>query len=375
MHITHIITSLSDGGAEAVLYRLCTNDTHAKHTVISLMDMGKYGSLLQGAGIEVHCLNMPSGRVNFASLRKLYKLLKSLQPNAVQTWMYHADLIGGIIAKLAGIKHIYWNIRHTTLEKGQSKKSTILVAKLCALLSRFIPKKIICCAHKAVEIHAELGYQKSKMVVIGNGYQLEQFAPNADEGKKLRLELTLAEQETILGMVGRFDAQKDHLGLLSALNIIKNKIRNFNFLLIGRDLNSNNQILIKEINKFSLEQNIILLDQRTDIPTIMNALDIHVLSSSFGEAFPNVLCEAMACGTPCVTTDVGDAAFIVGNTGWVVPAKNPEALAEAILSAVNEKTSNKQSWTNRKQACRNRIVENFSIEKMIEKYHQIWEEN
>ena len=121
--------------------------------------------------------------------------------------MYHADLIGGIIAKLAGIKHIYWNIRHTTLEKGQSKKSTILVAKLCALLSRFIPKKIICCAHKAVEIHAELGYQKSKMVVIGNGYQLEQFAPNAYEGKKLRLELTLAEQ-TILGMVGRFDAQK-----------------------------------------------------------------------------------------------------------------------------------------------------------------------
>ena len=375
MHITHIITSLSDGGAEAVLYRLCTNDTHAKHTVISLMDMGKYGLMLQEAGIEVHCLNMPSGRVTFSGLHILYKLLKQLQPNAVQTWMYHADLIGGVVAKFAGIKHIYWNIRHTTLEKGQSKKSTILVAKLCALLSRFIPKKIICCAHKAVEIHAELGYQKSKMVVIGNGYQLEQFAPNADEGKKLRLELTLAEQETILGMVGRFDAQKDHLGLLSALNIIKNKIRNFNFLLIGRDLNSNNQILIKEINKFSLEQNIILLDQRTDIPTIMNALDIHVLSSSFGEAFPNVLCEAMACGTPCVTTDVGDAAFIVGNTGWVVPAKNPEALAEAILSAVNEKTSNKQSWTNRKQACRNRIVENFSIEKMIEKYHQIWEEN
>ncbi|MDM1545270.1 glycosyltransferase [Ignatzschineria indica] len=372
MHITHIITGLNNGGAEAVLYRLCTNDTQAKHTVISLMDMGKYGPLLQAAGIKVHCLNMPAGRVSFAGLRKLYKLLKSLQPDAVQTWMYHADLIGGLVTKFAGIKNIYWNIRHTTLEKGKSKKSTILVAKLCALLSYFIPKRIVCCAHKAVEIHAELGYKKEKMVVIGNGYQLEQFAPNAIASKEIRQELELAEQKAVLGMVGRFNAQKDHMGLLTALHIVKAKIKDFQFLLIGRDLNANNKPLIDKITKLTLIDNIKLLDQRSDIPAVMNALDIHVLSSSFGEAFPNVLAEAMACGTPCVTTDVGDAGLIVGDTGWVVPPKNPQALADGILAAIKEKTNNQEAWQQRQQQCRKRIVENFSIEKMIDKYHNIW---
>ena len=370
---THIITSLSDGGAEAVLYRLCTNDTQAKHIVISLMDMGKYGLMLQEAGIEVHCLNMPAGRIRFAGLSKLHKLLKSLQPNAVQTWMYHADLIGGVVAKLTGIKNINWGIHHTVLVKGKTKRSTILVAKLCALLSRIIPKKIVCCAHKAAEIHAELGYQKSKMMVIPNGYKLEQFTPNTKVGNEIRQELELTEQEVVLGIVGRFDPLKDHFSLLNALSLLPDSIT-YRCLLVGKDLNSANSLLVEEIQCLELQDTILLLDQRSDIPAVMNALDIHILSS-MSEAFPNVLCEAMACGTPCVTTDVGDAAFIVGNTGWVVPAKNPEALAEAILSAVNEKTSNKQSWTNRKQACRNRIVENFSIEKMIEKYHQIWEEN
>ena len=140
-NIVHIITGLSDGGAEAVLYRLCTNDSNAKHTVISLMGMGKYGSLLEQAGIEVYCLNMPAGRVTISGLRRLYSLLKQLKPDAVQTWMYHADLIGGVAARMAGIKNVYWNIRHTTLEKGKSKKSTIYIAKICAFLSRWVPKK------------------------------------------------------------------------------------------------------------------------------------------------------------------------------------------------------------------------------------------
>src|SRR5690554_6161754 len=108
MHITHIITGLNNGGAEAVLFRICTNDTKANHAVISLMDMGKYGFLLQEQGIEVYCLNMPSGRVSFSGLYKLYRLLKKLKSDVVQTWMYHADLIGGVVAKAAGIKSIYW---------------------------------------------------------------------------------------------------------------------------------------------------------------------------------------------------------------------------------------------------------------------------
>jgi Glycosyltransferase len=121
-----------------------------------------------------------------------------------------------------------------------------------------------------------------------------------------------------------------------------------------------------------LEDNISLLGQRTDIATIMNSLDVHILSSSFGEGFPNVVAEAMACGTPCITTDVGDAAIIVGDTGWVVPPKDSQALANAMLEAMEEKQNNPQAWKARKQACRERIVNNFSIEKMVDSYHQVW---
>lgn len=369
MKIAHIITSLSDGGAEAVLYRLCTNDTQTKNIVISLMDMGKYGPLLQGTDVEVHCLNMPAGRVTFSGLYNLYKLLKKLKPDAVQTWMYHADLIGGVGAKLAGIKRIYWGVHHTTLKKEQSKRSTILVAKICALLSHFIPKKIVCCAYKAVEVHAELGYQEAKMVVIGNGYELDKFSPNAQLTVDIKNELLLSESVLLLGMVSRYHPLKDHANLLASLAQLKNKF-DFKCLLVGKDLSATNGELVNEIDKQGLQAHVLLLDQRNDIPAIMNALDLHILSSS-SEAFPNVIAEAMACGTPCVSTDVGDAALIVGEAGWVVPAQDSSQLASAITQALTLKQDSLK-WLELQNQARNRILEHFSIETMINEYHDVW---
>lgn len=368
--IIHIITGLNDGGAEAVLYRLCKNDSENKHVVISMMDEGKYGPLLKEVGIEVYTLNMSAGRVSFSGLIKLFRLIKKTSPDVVQTWMYHADLIGGVVARLAGIKKVYWNIRHTILEKGISKKSTIMVAKFCAYLSRFIPYKIVCCASSALNVHAALGYKKDKMLVIGNGYELEKFSPNSEGGVGLRRDLRLEDDKVVLGMVGRYDPLKDHNNLLKALNIVVRQEFNFVCLLVGRGLTKENRELVNKIYQLNLSDHLLLLGQRNDIPTVMNALDLHLLSS-MSEGFPNVLAEAMACGTPCITTDVGDASVIVGNTGWVVPAQNSEALANAIVEAIKEK-KDMQSWQLRKNACREHIVSNFSIEEMIKQYHSIW---
>lgn len=369
--ITHIITGLNNGGAEAVLFRLCVNDLDNQHIVISLMDLGKYGPLLLDKGIDVHCLNMPQGKVTLKGLIKLYKLLKKLKPDVVQTWMYHADLIGGVVARLVGIKNIYWNIRHSTLEKGLSSKSTIYVAKCCAIFSHFIPKSIICCASNAVLVHAELGYSKKKMNVIGNGYELDQLFINEELGNAVKEEFSLFNVPVILGMVGRYDPQKDHLNLLNSLSILKKKGVNFKCLLVGKDLNNRNSVLNSQINELCLTDSIVLLDQRSDIPSVMNALDIHILSSSFGEAFPNVLAEAMACGTPCVTTDVGDAALIVGGTGWVVPPRKSEELAASIQLAINEGFDT-VAWQTQKLEARQRVVEKFSIENMIDSYKAVW---
>ena len=371
MNILHIITGLNDGGAEAVLYRLCTYDDTYNHKVISLMDEGKYGPLLTDSGTDVHCLNMPAGKVTPSGLYKLLKLIRDLKPDVVQTWMYHADLIGSAAARLAGNKNIVWNIRHTTLEKHHSKRSTILVAKACAKISKKIPLKIICCADKAVEVHKAIGYDDRKMTVIANGYDLSRLCILTDTQSKLKNEL--GDIFPSIGMVARYNAQKDHFNLLEAFAIVKKANIPHKLILVGKDINSSNANLVEKIQSLDLDNSVILLDQRTDIPVVMNSLDLHVLSSSFGEAFPNVLAEAMACGTPCVTTDVGDAALIVGDTGWVVPPKNPQELAEAILLALREQQMEPMAWSERKSACRTRVVDNFSIETMISKYHQIWD--
>jgi glycosyltransferase involved in cell wall biosynthesis len=366
----HIITGLNNGGAEAVLYRLCTYDKNYNHIVISLTGEGKYGSLLEDAGVIVHCLNMPVGRVTLSGLYQLFKLIRKIKPEIVQTWMYHADLIGGVIARFSGNKNVYWNIRHSTFEPGDSKYSTILVAKLCAKFSKYIPKEIVCCAEKSIETHSEMGYDTSKMTVIANGYDLSRL--NAMPNSQAQLKKKLGDIFPIIGMVGRFNPQKDHFSLLEAFALVKNTGLPHKLALVGADLNISNVALMEKIQFLGLRNEVLLLDQRIDIPILMSSFDLHVLSSSFGEAFPNVLAEAMACGTPCVTTDVGDASFIVGNTGWVVPPKNHEALAAAILTALNEQKTNPKAWVSRKVACRERIVENFSIEVMIKKYHHVW---
>jgi glycosyltransferase involved in cell wall biosynthesis len=368
--VLHVITALNNGGAEGVLFRLCVNDKANQHIIISLMDMGKYGPLLTNKGIEVYCLNMPQGRVTLSGLGKLYRLFKMLKPDIVQTWMYHADLIGGVVAKLAGIKNVFWNIRQTTLAKGIFKKSTIYIAKLCALLSYFVPTKIVCCASRAAEVHIGLGYKKSKIEIVGNGYELDRLSINDQQGSIIKTQLLLNNTQHILGMVGRYNPIKDHSNLLGALSLVKDKGINFKCLLVGKLINLENKPLVDEIKKFNLYESILLLDQRSDIPAIMNALDIHVLSSNT-EGFPNALAEAMACGTPCVTTDVGDAGLIVGETGWIVPPSDAEALASAILSAIDAQADN-ESWKVCQQAARQRIVENFSIEEMINNYHVVW---
>ena len=367
--VFHIITGLNDGGAEGVLYRLCIFKSGYRHHVISLMGEGKYGPLLLKHDVSVTCLNMQRGRISFSGLLRLCWLLLEERPQVVQTWMYHADIIGGVTARLVGVPNVFWGIRHTTLDVKHSRWSTILVAKLCAWLSFSIPAGIVCCAQTAAAVHRGLGYQANKLHVIPNGYDLERLTRDQQARADLKKEWGVPSELPLLGMVGRFDAQKDHQNLLVALNDLKKQGVRFRCAFVGRGLESANPRLDAWLSEYDLKDEILLLGPRTDIPAVMSALDIHVLSSAFGEAFPNVLAEAMACGTPCVTTDVGDAALIVGRTGWVVPPGDATALADAILAALAESAAKRES---RGEAARNRIEANFSLSRMARGYHAIW---
>ncbi len=342
------------------------------HQVVSLMDAGKYGPLLEDAGVRVHCLNMPRGKVSAKGLLQLWRLLRAERPDIVQTWMYHADLIGGTLARMAGVRRVFWGVRHSTLEAGKSRRATMLVARINAWLSSAVPTGIVCCAQKAREVHLALGFAAERLLVIPNGYDLSRFRPDTVARVRLRSELGVGDQTPLLGMVGRFDPQKDHENLFRALAFLKQRGVQFCCVLVGRGMDQGNTALCARLEQYDLQAEVVLLGQRSDVPSVMSALDLHLLSSS-AEAFPNVLAEAMACGTPCVTTDVGDAAAIVGETGWVVPPLRPERLADAINTALLAR-SDLDAWVLRCKSARQRVGDNFSMEKMVAAYHAVWQD-
>ena len=368
--VLHVITGLENGGAEAVLFRLVTNDTQVKHSIISLMGMGKYGSLLHARGIPVYCLDMPKGGITFQGLRKLWKIIRNEKSAILQTWMYHADLLGGVIGKLAGIKNVYWCIHNSTLLPKATPWKTIMVTKICAVLSYVLPSKIISCAQNAIDVNAAAGYSAARFVLVPNGYNLTDFKPDQLSGRQLRTNWGFSENLFLLGAIARFDPQKDLQNLIAACGILVKKEIDFHLILVGPKLDLNNIELNNWIKEENIEHKVTLLGARDDIPQVMNALDILVLSSR-GEAFPNVLCEAMACGTPCVSTTVGDAALIVDKTGWLVPPSNSTQLAEGMMAA-KEAWQNKIGWQTMKETARNRIESNFGIDKMVQGYHRVW---
>jgi glycosyltransferase involved in cell wall biosynthesis len=369
--ILHVITHLGQGGAEAVLFRLISaSPSDLEHVVISMRGDGYFGAHLRARGIQLHTLDMPRGRLTINGVLKLRWLIKSMRPDVVQTWMYHADLVGGIVARLVGVRSVVWGIRQSNLDSDKSSFSSRVIARTCALMSNRIPGAIASCSKQAARVHQAIGYQADKFTVIPNGYDLSRFAPDVDSRARVRSEWGISADQILLGMVARWDPQKDHDNLLHALAALKNYGAKFNCALVGTGMDLDNGILVGKIDRLGLRDQIILVGPRDDIPAVMNALDLHVLSSA-GEAFPNTVAEAMACGTPCVVTDVGDAALIVGTTGWVVPPQNAAALAQGIQKALTALDGEAHKVIGHN--CRMRIEENFGLEKMAAAYKRMWE--
>lgn len=373
LRVLHIISSLCNGGAEAVLTRMVVIDQQAgnDHYIVSLMDRGIFADQLEEAGAHVYTLNFPRGRFSLLGLVQLYKLVRQINPDVVQTWMYHADLIGGLVARLAGVRAIAWGIRHANLSAKCNSRSTLIIMRLCAILSRWVPRQIISCSSQATRIHQMAGYCAEKFVQIPNGYNLTHLQPDLAARAAVRTELGLKDNSFVLGMVARFDIQKDHRNLVQALGLLKSRGVSFVCVLVGLGLDSANTTLSTWLAEAGVVDSVRLLGPRSDVPSVMNALDVHVLSS-IGEAFPNVLAEAMACGTPCVTTDVGDAKIIVSSYGWVVEPQDADALANGLVLAHEKFVRDQVGWRSLQAACRAQIMNNFDLFQMCQQYRQTW---
>lgn len=367
MKIVHIITGLKDGGAENILYKICRHDHLNIHIVISIVSGGKYFFLLKKMGIRVYCLNMKPYSV--LSFLNLIKLLNTLKPDIVQTWLVLGDFLGGIAARLAGIRNIVWTILYSKLDNSIEKIRTIILIKVLAKLSYIIPKLIIVNSKSSLKNCQYLGYDRKKLQLIFSGFDTSIFKKNNYKKLYFRKKIKIKKQDILIGMVARYHPIKDHKNLLNALSIVNLKNKHFYCILVGSNIKKKNKILFNEIKKLKLEKNVKLLGQKNNIPEVMNGIDINILSSK-SEGFPSVIVEAMACGTPCIATDVGDSALIIDKTGWIVPPEDSIKLAKAIERALSE--IGKHNWKKRCDQARLRIKDNFGISKMIKSYNVIW---
>jgi len=368
--VLHIITSLNTGGAEMMLYKLASgmNKEAFKPVVISLMGEAVLLPRFRESGIEVHCLGLDRGRLSLQAIIRFYKLLKVIKPDVIQGWMNHGNLFA-VLAKLIIFKRIpcFWNIRQCVYDLSHEKRMTAILIKLGARLS-FLSSAVIYNSRLSRNQHEAIGYSKKKSVMIANGFDVSVFKKNYESYRQIRRELGISEDALLIGMIARFDPMKDHHNFLCAAGQVAKVIPNACFLLAGRDVSSENTEVMHWVEAYSLQDRIFLLGERHDIPSLNAAMDVAVLSSN-SEAFPNVVGEAMASSTPCVVTDVGDAAFVVGDTGYVVAPSNSEALAEAIIDLLRLPEAERLHLGD---MARLRIEECFSLEKIVKQYEALY---
>ena len=366
IRICHLITSLDTGGAERSLVNLVTamNRDEFDNEVVTLLKPGPMAQTLAQAGIPVTSMGM-GRRPNPAALLSLIRYLRARKPAILQTWLYHADFFGTVAVFFAKLEHLIWNVRSSEIDYSGIRRSTRYLARFLAMLSRR-PDAIVVNSQNGQRYHDRIGYRPKQWVNIPNGVDLERFRPRRGDQATLRTRLEIPADAAVIGLIARYHPMKDIETFLCAASRFQQDHENVKFVLCGDGLSSDNTPLARLVRTLDLERSIVLLGPRSDVELIYPALDVLTLCSIYGEGFPNVLCEAMACDVPCVATDVGDSAEIIGDCGLIVPRRDPEALAQAWQRLLE----NGPNLT--RESGRSRIAARYSLNRMRAHYESLY---
>ncbi|MCE9609375.1 MAG: glycosyltransferase [Chthoniobacter sp.] len=368
LRVLFLITDLYNGGAETMLYHILRflDRERFEPQVISLMDRGKFGDIFETMGVPVQTIDMQQGRPTPGSFFRLLKLVRAARPDVIQGWMYHANIAAQLASLFVRVP-VCWCVHSSFGSYATEKPLTRLMIWLAARVSRRAAK-VVFVSHISRTQHEKIGYAAERGCVIPNGVDLAMFQPSAEARASVRAELGLTPSAPLVGMTARYHPQKDHANFLQAAALLARQRPDVHFLLAGFNVNQENATLVGLVKTLGLEGRVHLLGERSDMPRLLASFDLATLSSSFGEAHPLAISEAMACAVPCVVTNVGDGALVVGETGAVVPPSDPAALAGGWARILADGGTARALG----QAARRRTEENYSVAAVVRSYEELF---
>ncbi|AVT78132.1 hypothetical protein RPPS3_40700 [Rhodopseudomonas palustris] len=368
--VAHIITGLSVGGAEGMLLEILRRIDRSTFDcrVLSLTGEGPLAEEFRKIGIITDTVTFGASPAALIATLDLIRWLRDFGPDVVQTWMPHANLIGAGAALAMGIKARCWSLHAGNLDRKYYSNSTYAIIRLSAALSKWLPNRIISCSRRGWEAHERIGYDPTGALIIPNGVDVERMSPHPIARELVRSEIGIDLHTPLVGMIARFDPQKNHMGFLIAAGLINEIDPSVHFVLAGDRADGSNSVLVDTIHRGGLTDRFHLLGRRNDIPSLLSALDV-LASPSHGEAFPVALIEAMACEIPCVVTNAGDSAAIVGETGRVVECGNMRGLAQGILELLQLPKMKRRELG---QLARLRVLQHFDINQTVLMYEGVY---
>lgn len=368
LRVTHVITGLNTGGAEMMLLKVVrAGSRNVSHEIVSLGSCGSVGPQLEQAGANVYALDLKPGALPFFGGLRLANLLNHLRPDVVQGWMYHGNLAAAC-ARMGMIQRspLCWSVRCSVNTSGTAKWLTRTVTKACALLSHRVSAIVYNSNVSRVE-HQGVGYSDARAIVIPNGFDTLAFQPDAAARDSMRRKLAIPMGHDVVGLVARNHPMKDHATFLAAAVRVARERPNVTFVVAGAEVTH----LAETQSRIAAElgSRLKLLPEQSNVAELMNGFDIFVLCSAWGEGFPNVLGEAMACGLVCIATDVGDCAAIISGVGTVVSPRSPEMLATAIVSKLSDDPSHRRQLGD---SARARVIERYALPEVARRYEDVW---
>jgi glycosyltransferase involved in cell wall biosynthesis len=366
IRVLHLITETGSGGAQIMLRNVTTRMNRARfeNHVVSMMEAGSIAALLEADGIGVESLEMRRGTPDPRALLRLVRILRRVRPDIVQTWLYHADLLGTAAAWVTRVPALAWNIRNSTMDPKLFAAVTRMSLRLLAWLSPR-PDAVVTNSRAAIRMHEELGYRPRLWKFLPNGFDIGRFQPDACARARIRSSLGIPDEAIVVGFFARFHPVKDHPMFFEAVRSAERP--DVHYLVAGRDT----EHVVDLALAIAPGVRVHALGERHNMPELTAALDIACSASASGEGFPNSIGEAMATAVPCVVTNRGDAAWLVGDAGLVVPAADAPAYAEALRTLIDATPDERHAIGARG---RQRILRDFVIESIVRQYEEFYAE-